>query len=241
MVAICSPTGGQAFDLAEYNSNPPAVSITIPSDCTAVYVFCAYTATATGQGFTQAGFTLSVDKTGGPDEFAEIASDGGANDYPGGCVAAFYKSDNFTASQNLEVEMAGSVSEGATALAVFVTGGDTTAWRDVGAVANQSGESTDTLTTVSGDLVLAFGFQHEYTSTPVPPGTPAGYTSIITNSITGEGIASRASYIDATTTTEGAESGATEERDVLVCVSIPDAAAGSSIPIFQNYYRQRRA
>lgn len=231
MVAVCSPTAGEGVTFSNYNIDPPAVGITIPSDCTAVYVFAAYTAQSTGQGFVSSGFTLSVDKTGGPDEFFEIASDGGTNDFPGGCVAAFYKSDNFTASQNLEVEMDEQPSEGVFCMVAYVTGGDTTAWRDVGAVANQSGESTDTLTTVSGDLVLSFGFQHEYTATPVLPSTPSGYTSAVTHNPASSGQAGRISYIDATTTTEGAESGASEERDVLVCLSIPDGATGITIEV----------
>lgn len=195
-----------AFDTA---ADPTPLSITIPGTATAVYMCWGYF-NGTGNGLS----TATINSVSF-DEAHEIATDGTNN---AGGIAAWYNPS--TGSQTLDVSWDAAPSGGAGpgVTIVYVLGGNTTAWRDADSA--QGSTNSVTLTTVSGDLVIAFDCKDGGTA----PGAMGGsWTSETTQ--TNGAISTRTSSIEATGATQLVE-GQDESFSSLAAISIPAAAGG---------------
>lgn len=196
-------------------ATPAAQNVTIPADATAVYLFGDYYSDGAG---TLATATLAG---AGSDQLFEVAQNANGSTT---WVAAFYNPP--TGSQALQVTFDDSPTEGPISIVAYVTGGDTTAWRDADGAVNTSVAGTTTLsvtlTTVAGDLVIKLDGKFGGT----PPTTSAGWTSAQTQ--TNNSHSSRLSTISATGTTQVAAS-EDEDYSALVAISIPAAAAGGAV------------
>lgn len=209
-------TGSEEVVFTLYSAAPSAVGITIPADTTAMYVFGAVIPSTDGHAFVEASFSLSID--GAYDEFHEIPTD--SNFRLAGCVAIWYNPT--TGAQDLTVEM-DSADEGPGFHAIYVKDGNTTAARDIDSASNiTAADASVTLTTVSGDLVLSFAAQVDYSSTP-PAALGGSWTSVLTG---GQEAEARTSSIVATGATQVCPTDAINNIDLVVAVSIP-ADAGN--------------
>ena len=197
-------------------TDPSPQDITVPADCTAVYMFWSYYFGSTGDGLA------SVTLEGvSPDETHEITTVSSLYSATG--VAVWYNPTT-GANQTVDVSWDGSPGEGPITVIVFVKDGDTTGWRDVD---SEQGAGTDpvsvTLTTVSGDLVLKL--DQKYESGTTPPSLSSGWTNGLTGDNNFEHF--RFSYIEA-----GGSSQVCDSEDdyysTVVAVAIP-AASGSTI------------
>lgn len=203
-------------------ANPAGQSITIPGGTTAVYMFWTYySGTSGGAGLasaTLAGANPSQAPHETPTQASGLATAIG--------VAAWYNPP--TGSQTLDLAWDQAPDEGPTTIVVFVTGGDTTAWRDADSAVNSDvgGASalSVTLTTEAGDLVLKADQRFATTAPSLSAGWTNGQTQ---NNANGESL--RVSYISASGATQVANS-EDESFSSLLAISIPAAAAGSAVP-----------
>ena len=198
-------------------SNPAGQSITIPGDATAVYMFWTWWRNATGEGL--ASVTLGG---ASPDETFELPTNvSPAFDAVATGVAAWYNPS--TGTQTLDPAWDGTPADGPTTIVAYVTGGDTTGWRDADADHDTSSTAvTVTLTTVAGDLVIKYDQRY---SASTPPNLSTGWSSGQTDSNNNESV--RLSYISATGTTQVCNS-ENEEYSSIVAISIPTAAGGAA-------------
>ena len=199
-------------------TNPTGVSITIPSDATAVYMFWRYGTATAGSGLSTA--TLNAIA---PDEAHEIPTDATFGSTTG--VSIWYNPS--TGSQTLDVawDVAPAAGEGPTTIVAYVRNGNTNAARDLDSDHNNTGTAvTVTLTTETSDLVLKFD------SADTAPGLTPGWISEQTQTIDGD--SSRLSSIVALNITQICDS-EDEDYSSIVAVSIgPIAAAATTRPNF---------
>lgn len=216
------------------SANPAGQSITIPADCTAVYMFWAFD----GIDADGAGLSSATLNSASPSESHALATAAGY--LPATGVCAWY--NPATGSQTLDVAWTQAPVEGPVCIVAFVKDGSTTAWRDVDS-AHASGTTavSVTLTTVSGDLVIKFDQRYD------AGGNAPVLTSGWTNGQTQTGQASenaRLSYISATTTTQACAS-ENEDYSSIVAIAIGPSAGGggggTQPPRSMNQYRHRRA
>ena len=201
--------------------------ITVPSDCTAVYMFYAHLIT---DEQTLDSVTL---ESVSPDQIFKLpcAYSGG---WVSGTGVAVWYNPGTGSGRSPSLSWGGSNAEGPVVLFVFVKGGNTTAWRDAdGAGAVGSGSVSVTIDSNATDLVLKFDQRYDSL-----PGTSTGWTSEATLSNNYE--TARLSSADspgAATTVCDSEN---EYYSTICAVSIPAAAGGVSIPVLMRYYRNRR-
>jgi hypothetical protein len=193
-------------------ATPASQNITIPGDATAVYLFGDYYSDGSG---TLATATLAG---AGSNQLFEVAQNTNGSTV---WVAAFYNPP--TGSQALAVTFDDAPTEGPISIVAYVTGGDTTAWRDADGAVNTSALGTTalsvTLTTVAGDLVIKLDSKFGGTA----PGTTGGWTSVQTQ--TNNSHSARLSTISAAGVTQVADA-EDEDYSALVAISIPTAAGG---------------
>lgn len=199
-------------------ANPAAVNITVPVGATRVLV---------GWGWYNgsAGNTISTCTLGGNafDASFDVPSVGTGNGQPAvGCVGF-----NNPASGVQALDFAWTVApgDGPTCIAVYVDDAGTPApWRAaVGGNDEQANAVSATLNSiVVGDLVLMFDCRFAAT----PPGTPAGWTSVNTQT-NNNSYSSRVSSLVAAATSQLCEA-QNESYTGMVAIAIPDAVAASS-------------
>ena len=208
-------------------SDPAGQSVTVPADCTAVYMFWAYfNATAAG------GLSTVTLNGNSPNQTFEIPT--GASDESASGVAAWYSPT--TGAQTLDPAWDLSPTEGSVCIVAYVTGGDVSAWRDADAAQGIATAAVSvTLTTVSGDLVLKFDQRYTGNSAGAP-GETAGWTSAQTHLNNTEG--SRLQSISATGVTQACPS-ENEDYSTICAISIPTASAGSFIGFGKRLAGQR--
>jgi hypothetical protein len=207
-----SVTGTPAVITWAAGATPAGQSITVPAGCTAVYLFWTYWNSGAGEGL------LSATLNGAGYNQAVEAAATASTTATGACV--FYNPS--AGSQTLQVVWDAAPADGPSTIVVFVTGGDTTSWRSaLTAAAVATAANSVTLTTVAGDLVLAF----DSTNTGTAPGTPAGFTSLGTQIVTNESV--RASWIAAAGTSQVCPS-----QDLnyatMIGIAIPAGGGGGS-------------
>jgi hypothetical protein len=191
-------------------ATPAAQSVTVPSGATAAYMFWSMYGTGTGDGL--ASVTLNGNA---PDEVFEVPDE--ASFVMGAGVAVWY--EPASGAQNLQPVWDSAPFEGPTTAFVCVEDSNIVGWRDADAANNSTTQQTITLTTLSGDLVLAYDAKFNAT-----PDNEAGYTSLLTVSNNSEFgrlrsiVASGATQAASTQNTDGSG---------IVAVSIPDAASGA--------------
>lgn len=189
-------------------SDPVGQSITIPSDCTAVYMFWSYYTGTAGRGLASSTLnSLSPDEVY---EQAEVDPDDNATG-----VAIWYNPS--TGSQTLDVAWDGAPSEGPGTIVAYVKGGNTSASRDIDAAAGDAADAVSvTLTTVSGDLVLKYDRKFN-----AIPDLTSGWTSAQTENPSGQG--NRLSYISATGSTQVCAAEPINDYSSIVAVTIQAA------------------
>jgi hypothetical protein len=196
-------TGSPVAIVWAAGADPAAQNITIPSDCTAVYVFWHYysvTAAAALASMTLNGAAAS--------EQVELANDGNST---GVGLSIWYNPP--TGVQSLNPAWDAAPDEGAVSTVAFVKDGDTTAARDIDTAHNTGTTATSvTLTTLAGDLVLKSDESHG-----LVPSLSAGWSNGVTQFNNGMGC--RLSYISAVGATQVCDS-EDEDHASLVAVSI---------------------
>ena len=210
-------------------ANPAGQSITIPADCTAVYMFWAgYNGTG------NAGLLSATLNGASPAQTIEDSANSDTQNI-GGCAIWYNPA---TGSQTLDPQWDAAWSEGPVCIVAYVKDGDTSAARDLDCI-SQDGTTaaTFTLTTVAGDLVLKFD-KHDSTI----PSATAGWSSSTSQTGTAGSDSCLLSYISAAGTTQVCN-GESESYCTLVGVSIPPAGGGGGgavIPATMMYYSRLR-
>lgn len=195
-------------------ANPAGQSITIPTDCTAVYFFWTFYNSAAGNGLT------SVTLNGAsPNQSYEIPTATGDQVATG--VSVWYNPP--TGSQTLDPAWDAAPAEGPTTIVAYVKDGNTTSWT-AAIAANETGTTavSASLTTVSGDLVLVY--DQKYNATPSAQG--GSYTSQQTTLNASEGA--RLSSISASGSSLTINSVGPDYSSILG-VSIPAGGGGGGI------------
>lgn len=151
-----------------FRSSAGSISLTIPTDCEAVYIFLGGNYSSTGGYF---GGTLA-----GASPDASVMSPGQSGYTQGGCLAFIGPP---TGSQTFSLTLSGALVIGLAGLAVYVKGGDyTDGWRDAG-TDNKTGTSTCSVTIDSESTDLVLALHGRITSYPGPP---TGWTKVGSNS-----------------------------------------------------------
>jgi hypothetical protein len=169
------------------------------------------------QGTVGAGLLSSTLDSVAPDQVFELP-DAGSNTRATG-VVVWYDPPTGSAIA-LDVEWDVSPTEGPLTAVIFVQDADTAGWRDADALSSGGGtQQTITLTTVSGDLVLAL--DQRYLSPE--PTNEAGWTSILTTS-----NASQFGRVRSIVASGSSQTAATQDTNFssIVGVVIPNAPAG---------------
>jgi len=193
-----------------FSADPTPQDITVPSDCTAMYMFTSSYSGNSGNGLSTATLEgVSVDEVSGVTDTETTVSVS---------VAAWYNPGT-GANQTLDISWsAACVTFGPSCIIVFVKDGDTTGWRDVDHEANTATTATSvTLTTVADDLVIKFD-RKDLAS----PSLSSGWTNIVAGIEVDDGT--RTSSIVATTTTQVCDS-EDESYSGIVAISIPPGPA----------------
>lgn len=225
---MAAPIGTSVAITWASGANPAAQNVTPPVGCNAVYMFWSYYAGDTGYGLLAA----SLDGVA-PDQTHELPT----SPYKTATGVCVWYNPPTGSAIPLDVEWDAAPLEGPLTAVAFVEDADTAGWRDVdSANVDGSTQQTLTLTTVSGDLVLAF--DERYTSPS--PANESGYTSLLTTDNNLE--YGRLRYIVASGATQTA---ATQDTNYssIVAVVIPDAPPGggpvAAPSIFANIIRNR--
>lgn len=189
-------------------------NITVPSDCTAIYLFWSYFS-GSGQG------GIGSESIGGVPANSKSVKAGNTY-YMSGGVAVWYNPP--TGSQSVSITWSPVVDYdiGPTAIFVFVKDGDTTGFRDAEASYGEVGQSV-TIDSASTDLVIKAA--SAYDASMPPAGT--GWTSRQTQNKVLETRVSTADSPGAATTTANSEM--TGIYTVIVAVSIKAATAAASL------------
>jgi hypothetical protein len=201
------------------SANPAAQNITIPADCTAVFMFWAF------DGINADGETLSTATLASASASQSFSITTLTGYYCATGVSAWYNPP--TGTQSLDVAWTTAPTEGPVCVVVFVKDGDTTSWRDADADHDINANAVSvTLTTVSGDLVLKFDQRYD------AGGNVPALSAAWANGQTQTGQASenaRLSYISATGTTQVCNS---EDEDYSSLVAISIGPAGIADTLF---------
>lgn len=195
-------------------ANPAGQSVTVPSGASAAYFFWSYYAAgASGSGLG------SVTLAGAsPAQTFERSTNGTFAPTTG--VAVWYNPP--AGAQVLDPAWDLVPEEGASALIAFVSGGNTSSWRDAKATsAVETTAVTVTVTTVAGDLVLKYDQRFDAVAGTFPF-VSAGWTS----GGTAENNLERArlSYLVAAGVSQVCDS-ENENYSSIVAVSIPEGIA----------------
>jgi len=210
----CSPgTDATIISTQDITGETSPFSLTIPADTTAIYFFWAYFYNGDGQGLNVASTTIA---TVASDEQHETP---GSTVETGTGVAAWYNGTCHAAgSATFAWAFDQTPSEGPVMAIVYVKGGNTSTWTDVGS--DQGGiELAVSVQVDSATTSLVIAFNQRYNATP---DLPSGWTNVMTTAA-GAGEYARLSY--ATTpgaTTTSFDSEGTEAYETAVVVSIPD-------------------
>ena len=210
----CSPgTDATIISTQDITGQTSPFSLTIPADTTAIYFFWSYFYNGDGQGLNVASTTI-----------ATVASDPqheapGETDQTGTGVAAWYNGTCHAAgSATFAWAFDQAPSEGPVMAIVYVKGGNTSTWTDVGS--DQGGISQAvfvTVNSVTSSLVIAFNQRYGAT-----PDLPSGWTNVMTTAAAA-GEYARLSYATAPgAATTRFDSEGTEAFESVVVVSIPD-------------------
>ena len=193
-------------------ADPAAQNITVPTDCTAVYVFWTFWANGT--------FALSSITLDGQAPNQSVSGSTSAGGLTARGCAAFY--NPATGTRALDLAFGTAPAEGPLCVVVFVKDGDTTAWRDAD-TASGLGETALSLTldTQPGDLVLKFDEKYGTTT----PSLTSGWSNVATQTI-GDTESGRLSAISAADTSQ-VVTAEDEYYSALVAISIP-ASAGQT-------------
>lgn len=209
---MASLTGTPVVVTWASGATPAAQNVTIPGDCTAVYVFTGWWTSANGSTIT--GLTLNGANA---DQTIELATVNSGGEKTGGGWRVFY--NPATGSRALQITFSAAPEFGPTTQVVFVLGGDTTAWRDADAAAGISDDPASvTIDTAVGDLVLK-GEANLFAGTTLQ----SGFTSAQTQS--NNSADSRTSYLTAAGTSQMCEV-VDPSYGLVAAISIP-ASSGS--------------
>jgi len=205
-----------------------SATITIPSDCTAVYVSWTYFNATNDVGLASA--TLN---SANPDPNPGFEIDTSAvDDFTATGMCAWY--NPATGARTLAMTFDAATTEGPTIIATYVKNGNTTAVRDVdGGQGLGSNTVNVTLTTVSTDLVI----KHDQKFGGTPPTTSASWTSGQTQTNNSE--SARVSYIVAAGSTQLCECEG-EDYSTIVAWSIEEnIIEGPAAGRYGPYHVQR--
>lgn len=190
-------------------TTPAAQSVTVPAGTTAAYIFGSSFGGGPGNALGTA--TLNSNSAA---QIHEVVDESGF--VPAMWCAAWYSPS--TGSQNCQVTFDGIPGEGPSTIFVCVTDSDTTAWRDADAANDGSVAQTITLTTVSGDLVLAYDVRNVSA-----PSNESGWTSVLTalNNF-------HAGRLRSIVASGSSQSATTQDTDFsgIIAIAIPAGAGG---------------
>lgn len=201
------------------DANPVAQDITIPAGCTAVYMFWTFWNANSNNGLA----SLTLEGLA-PDQTIETGTNGNA---AATGVAAFYNPTTGP-GRTIDVSWDTATTEGPVFNVVFVTGGDTSGWRDAGtAAATSTLPVSVALTAEVDDLIIKS--DQRFDATTLPPGLTPGWTSVNTGGQNKEWF--RTSYLVATAPSPAVES-EDEEYSTLAAVSIRKASTAPAFDAF---------
>ena len=198
------------------DASPATQDITIPADCTAVYMFWSYWRDATGYGLS----TVTLETVAPDENFDEKL---GADYLTATGVCVWYNPGTGS-GQTVDISWDGAPSEGPTCLFVYVKGGNLTAARDIDSSAGQStNDITVTIDSNATDLVLKYD---ERWHADTPPSLSGGWTNIATGGNNSEQFrCSSCNSPGAATTICNCED---EAYSSIVGISIPVASESAS-------------
>ena len=167
-------------------TDPAPQDITVPDDCTAVYMVWTTWENGTNDDGVA---TLTLEGVNYQD-FHQLVATGNNNTTSGG--AAWYNPGT-GANQTVDVTWDAAPGEGSTFAVIFVKDGDlTSGWRDADADESGGGGVNVTVDTLPNDLVIKFAERYD-TGGVTPPALSPGWTNITTHANNDQ--SSRASYI----------------------------------------------
>jgi hypothetical protein len=222
MVAtVISAEDSETLGFQNLTQTPNPVSLTIPVDCTAMYLLWGYWENSgNNNGVDEALTTLGG--VVGDQHFK--ANDN--VDREGGGISVWYNPSTGSVSLDITWEAAPQAFGQASWMALYVKDGDLNAWRDVdGNIAPTQGSAVSaTVTSEVTDLVLAFDGRY---SDVTPPSLEAGWTDHGTVNPSGSNYQRARSITgSAVSTTANAQE---PSNSSIQAVSIPVAVAGPSI------------
>lgn len=193
-------------------ASPASQNVTIPGDCTAVYVFTAWWTSTHNSSIS----TLTLNGNAA-DQTVELPTTNSGGERTGGGWRAFY--NPATGSRALAITFSAAPEFGPTTIVVFVRNGDTSAWRDADSANGVADDPAEiTLTTVSTDLVLK-GEAQLFSSTTLQ----SGFTSAQTQD--NENCSARVSYLTASGTSQFCDV-TSPSYPLVAALSIPDGGGG---------------
>lgn len=207
-------------------ADPAAQNISVPADCTAVYVFWTFWANGT--------FALSSITLDGQAPNQSVSGSSSASGLTARGCAAFYQPA--TGTRALDLAFGAAPAEGPLCVVVFVKDGDATAWRDADVTSGLEATALSlTLDTQPGDLVLKFDEKYGATA----PSLTSGWSNVATQ--TAVNLESgRLSSI----TAAGTSQVATAEDEIyssLTAISIPASGGGGSQALALPYHARNMA
>lgn len=181
------------------------ITVTVPEDCTAAYVFLGGNYSSSGGYFTA---------TLGGNAQDESIHTGGSTSYTNGGAVAFYNPP--TGTQTLALTFAQSISMGMGGVIAYVKGGDTTGWRDAD-IDQQTSTTQCTATVSSSTTDLVLGLHTRITSYP---GVPSGWTQVGSN-VYYNSVRGLAAQCDSPGGTTTSHAGSYCNYSVVSAISIP--------------------
>lgn len=204
---LAAPTVTGTAEAVTLTAN--SATLTIPADATAVYVGWSYYNATGAKGLATA--TLNSVAASQTSTLQTAATD-----LVAAGVLAWYAPA--TGARTLTMTFDAATTEGPNIIAVYVKGGELSAYRDVkSAHGNSSAALSVSLTTVSGDLVIKWDQRNDAAATP--PATSAGWTSVASQNLNSEHMNAETIPATGSSLTVVSED---ENYSTLFTISIPD-------------------
>ena len=197
-------------------ADPAGQNITIPADCTAVYMFWM-------GWFSSANSSLATATLNGNNPSESIEQVNGQTGFTQSGLAVWY--NPATGSQTLDISWDNARTEGPICIVAYVKDGDTTGWRDAG-VNSTAGSTANSVTINSSMTDLVLKFDGQFLGSV--PSTSSGWTSQQTTTNNSEGgKLSSANSPGASTTVCNSEN---ENYSTITAVSIIAGASAVYTP-----------
>lgn len=213
----------------DYNTATPAgVSVTIPSDATAAYLFWSWGGSTAGAGLVSA----TLNSVSPSESFSITRGQVTADVGPVGVLAWYAPA---TGSRTVVVQWSEASADGPSAFFVFTKDG-TSAWRDADATQSANADALSvTLTTQAGDLVLKM---HVNAGSGVP-GLSSGWTNGADQGFSFATEYGALSYVSASGASQVCQGETTRFYSRVVAVAIVAASGGAAVKTM-HLHRQMR-